>query len=174
MITTITKNCLNCEQPFEAKPSEVNRGNAKYCTKKCTGEAIKKQRIAKFALINTPNVECAYCKEMFYLSESKKKNSRSGLFFCCREHKDIAQRIGGIKEIQPPHYTNAGRVYRDIAFRNKQKICERCDYSKIPEVLVVHHKDRNRENNNIENLEVLCPTCHSEEHFNNKDGNWKQ
>ena len=174
MITTITKLCLNCQEPFKAKPSEVNRGNAKYCTKKCAYELIIKKRLEKFAIANKPNVECAFCKIKFYLNESKKKNSKSGFYFCCREHKDISQRIGGIKQIQPPHYTNAGRVYRDIAFRTKQYICERCNYNKIPEVLVVHHKDRDRQNNNIENLEVLCPTCHSEEHFNNKDGNWKQ
>jgi chromosome segregation protein len=57
--------------------------------------------------------------------------------------------------------------------RTKQQKCERCKYSKIPEVLHVHHKDRNRNNNIIENLEVLCPTCHEEEHYNNKDGRWK-
>jgi len=34
----------------------------------------------------------------------------------------------------------------------------------------VHHKDRNRENNEIENLELLCPNCHSEDHFINGDG----
>jgi hypothetical protein len=173
MITKITKLCLNCEQPFQATASEVNRGNAKYCTKKCSYESIKKQKIEKFALINKTNVECAYCKEMFYLSESKKKNSKSGLYFCSRQHKDISQRIGGIKEIQPPHYGLMNTDYRALAFRTKEQKCERCKYTKIPEVLHVHHKDRNRNNNIIENLEVLCPTCHEEDHFTNKDGRWK-
>jgi 5-methylcytosine-specific restriction endonuclease McrA len=42
--------------------------------------------------------------------------------------------------------------------------CERCNYSKY-EILQVHHKDRNRLNNNLENLELICPNCHYEEHF---------
>ena len=55
-----------------------------------------------------PNVECAKCGKEFYKNESKKKNSKSGLFFCTRTCKDSAQTIGngGIKKIMPPHYGN--------------------------------------------------------------------
>lgn len=39
--------------------------------------------------------------------------------------------------------------------------CERCgDLIN----LLVHHKDRNRHNNNMSNLEVLCYQCHCAEH----------
>jgi predicted HNH restriction endonuclease len=31
--------------------------------------------------------------------------------------------------------------------------------------LNVHHKDWNHENNDLGNLELLCPNCHSEEHY---------
>lgn len=41
--------------------------------------------------------------------------------------------------------------------------CERCGKS---EKLHVHHKDRDRRNNNDENLEVLCTMCHMHEHKN--------
>jgi 5-methylcytosine-specific restriction endonuclease McrA len=43
--------------------------------------------------------------------------------------------------------------------------CERCEYDEMPEILGVHHKDRNRKNNDLSNLEVLCPNCHSLEHL---------
>ncbi len=43
--------------------------------------------------------------------------------------------------------------------------CSRCGYKKHPEILQVHHKDRNRRNNNVDNLEVLCPNCHALEHY---------
>jgi hypothetical protein len=29
----------------------------------------------------------------------------------------------------------------------------------------VHHRDRNRTHNDEENLELLCPNCHYEEHY---------
>ena len=46
----------------------------------------------------------------------------------------------------------------------KQRICERCGKEKwlnekIP--LELHHVNRNRFDNRISNLELLCPNCHS-------------
>ena len=32
------------------------------------------------------------------------------------------------------------------------------------------HKDRNRKNSEITNLQILCPTCHAEEHYKSRDG----
>lgn len=30
----------------------------------------------------------------------------------------------------------------------------------------IHHCDRNRENNRMDNLLILCPNCHSKIHYN--------
>ena len=46
----------------------------------------------------------------------------------------------------------------------KKYECERCGLSTWlgePIPLEVHHKDGNRNNNIIENYELLCPNCHS-------------
>lgn len=48
--------------------------------------------------------------------------------------------------------------------RERGKKCERCGYSKY-EILQVHHKNRNRLDNRTENLEIICPNCHYEEHL---------
>lgn len=42
--------------------------------------------------------------------------------------------------------------------------CNRCGYDEHPRILGVHHIDRNKKNNDLSNLEVLCPNCHSLEH----------
>jgi len=42
--------------------------------------------------------------------------------------------------------------------------CEKCGYDKY-EILQVHHKDRNRNNNELKNLALICPNCHYEEHL---------
>ncbi len=171
---TITQVCQECKSFFQAQLREVNRGNAKYCSKKCSASGVKKKLLAGGIISRKHNVECAYCKKTFYKNESQIKNSKTNTHFCCREHKDIGQRIEtGIKQIQPSHYGETNKKYREIAFRHKEKTCERCHYNKFPEILEVHHKDRNRENNSIENLEIVCPTCHMEEHFKNNDGKWK-
>lgn len=43
----------------------------------------------------------------------------------------------------------------------KKGFCEKCRKSKI---LVIHHRDKNHENNNINNLQTLCIDCHQHIH----------
>lgn len=166
---TIKKNCLVCEKPFDAKLKEHNRGNAKYCSLSCSSKRKRKEQI--------PNLVCSYCNESFYRPESKKNNSQSGLYFCCREHKDLAQRLeNGLLEIQPSHYgTGVGlHNYRQKAFDAKGEKCEKCGYCEHVEILEVHHIDRDRNNNDLSNLEVLCPNCHMWTHYENNDGRYKK
>ncbi len=159
----ITKDCLFCQQPFEADKREHNRGKAKYCSLSHAMKDIATKRSAKIE----PNVQCAYCDKWFYKNKSHQMNSKSGLFFCCRIHKDAAQRIGGIVEIMPPHYGTGNGVhdYRLRALAYYPNKCNRCSYDRFVEALMVHHVDHTRSNNELSNLEVLCPTCHWEHHL---------
>lgn len=155
----MTKTCLHCKSPFEASTRELNRGNAKFCSQSCSSSyfgSLKKK---------PPNVTCAYCGKAFYKRPSRLSQSKSGLYFCCRDHKDRAQRIGGIKAIQPSHYGETITRYRDLAFRFLPNKCSRCDYDKNVAALAVHHKDGNRSNNSLENLEIICCNCHAIEHW---------
>jgi hypothetical protein len=111
-----------------------------------------------------PNVECSNCGVHFYKNESKKKSSKSGLFFCSRACKDQAQRIGGIKEIMPDHY-GTGRCYRSICWANHDKECVVCGEKRI---VAVHHYDENHDNNDPKNLIPLCPTHHCYVHSSHK------
>lgn len=50
--------------------------------------------------------------------------------------------------------------------------CERCGFRQpLNEPLPRHHKDRNRANNDPSNLEVLCQSCHSKEHLDERSRN---
>jgi 5-methylcytosine-specific restriction endonuclease McrA len=47
----------------------------------------------------------------------------------------------------------------------KEKQCEECEIKKWKGkeiVFELHHKDGNGENNNLKNLKILCPNCHSQ------------
>lgn len=159
----IIKKCLYCQQPFKANLREHKRGYAKYC---CISHASKDTALKYYKKKNQPNCVCAYCSKPFYKSKSKQSKSRSGLFFCCREHKNLAQRIGGIREIMPAHYGTSFPIdYRSTALRELPNKCNRCGYSRFTEALMVHHKDCDRSNNSLSNLEILCPTCHWEHHL---------
>ncbi len=178
MSRTTKQNCLNCQKEFDAPNIELNRGNGKFCSISCGAKYrtnLKSIQIKQ----REPNVICAQCQTLFYKSEYKQSQSKSGLYFCNRNCKDTAQRIGGIKEIQPPHYGDGSYTYRKIAIRKAKAIdpnisCTRCGWNKLLEVLEVHHKDRNRKNNVSDNLEILCPNCHMEDHFLNQDGRYSK
>lgn len=164
---TTTRNCQTCQKQFDAPNNEVNRGNGRFCSVMC-GNASRRGPRPK-----VDNVSCAHCGKSFYKTESKKALSKSGLFFCSRKHKEAAQRIGGIREIMPYHYGTSLKDYRTKAFAALPPSCNVCGYDVHPEILEVHHKDCNHDNNSIENLQIICPTCHAEHHFTNRTGKWR-
>lgn len=160
-------NCLKCTKEFYVKPNVFKKGYGKFCSKDCV-LIYKKENSSDIM----KKFICSYCNIEFL--RYKKNFSKSGFYFCCRKHKDLAQRIGGIKEIQPSHYKDGSFNYRDIAFRNFDKKCNKCGYYEYPAILVVHHKDRDRSNNNLSNLEILCPNCHEIEHYRSFDGRYSR
>ena len=50
------------------------------------------------------------------------------------------------------------QYYRRIAFENLPHVCSICGYW-YPN-LEVHHKDKNRKNNVLSNLQIVCTSCH--------------
>lgn len=164
----IARNCDFCQQEYQAEPRYLNRGQGIYCSISCSN----KHRVS-LKPKPEPNAFCSYCNTPFYHAPSKKRNSKSGLHFCCREHKDLAQRIGGIREIMPAHYgVSTSSNYRRKALRELSNSCARCGWNKIPEILEVNHIDCDRSNNDLSNLEILCPNCHAQYHFETKTGYW--
>lgn len=66
------------------------------------------------------------------------------------------------KQWEIPDYTK----YRSQLVRERVrrlgylKKCECCGWNKHIGALHLHHADRNRKNNNLENIFILCPNCH--------------
>lgn len=52
-------------------------------------------------------------------------------------------------------------TYRQRAYEHYGKKCNRCESTRH---LVVHHRDEDRTNNDLTNLEVLCKRCHQRHH----------
>jgi endogenous inhibitor of DNA gyrase (YacG/DUF329 family) len=150
----ILVNCKSCGKEIPTRIDQLQQ----YCSKECSTEA-RKHRI---------KLECAACGKSFDRTQSKTKNSKSGLQFCSRECKDESQQLGpdGIKAIQPVHYGTACRAsstYRRIYKRHhkiKKLKCVRCGYDEFECGLDIHHKDEDCSNNDIDNLISLCSCCH--------------
>ena len=56
------------------------------------------------------------------------------------------------------------RTYQRKAYEFYGKKCSVC--GETENQIDVHHKDKNRKNNKIENLQVLCASCHTKLHKN--------
>jgi len=63
------------------------------------------------------------------------------------------------KRLREIKYKNGIGIYRELAFGIYGKKCSVCGFSE-EECLEVHHIDKNRYNNSIENLVILCLNCH--------------
>lgn len=133
------------------------RGSCPECHEELMNEKFKDNRT---------DVECAYCGKSFVKSNSTLLNSQSGMYFCCREHKDLAQRLESGKQfdyLRPSHYgVEQSTQYRALAFRSYPHQCAICGYHDDDDIslLDVHHIDSDRENNDLDNLIILCPNCH--------------
>ena len=61
---------------------------------------------------------------------------------------------------------NLSQLIRGYLLEKNNYSCEKCGWHEINPItkkvpLEIHHKDGNYQNNRPENLEVLCPNCHS-------------
>lgn len=151
--------CLKHNYIFQTKWENVRRDTRPHHVCPYCQEEDKNNKYNQ----NRTTVKCAYCNKEFIKKNSSLKNSKSGLFFCCREHKDLAQKINAgesFKSIRPTHYKNGIGTYRENAFFEYPHQCAVCSWKEDEDVLEVHHIDENRENNNISNLIILCPICH--------------
>ena len=169
--STVKLKCRKHNYEFETKWDNVKRSTrAHYVCPICIQENREKKKIENNTNIE---VECAYCHKKFLKLKSRLKNSKSGLYFCCREHKDLAQKLDSGKKfdiLRPEHYgklSDSSYNYREKAFREYEHKCAICNYNEEPKILQVHHIDENRQNNSIDNLIILCPNCHAKITYGN-------
>lgn len=65
--------------------------------------------------------------------------------------------------------TQGDKARKVMRENNIKRECILCNSTKD---LLIHHKDRNRDNNHLSNLTFLCRSCHSKYH--NSEGNKKE
>lgn len=135
--------CKTCGKPFTHISARVN--TAKYCSRACLYKAAT----------GSIKVACAVCGKQVLRSPSRIK---SGVRTCCS-----LKCRGLLNRKLNPKTSASVRVFK--IRRGELQKCERCGYADHLEILVVHHKNRNRSNNTRRNLEVLCPNCHAIEHY---------
>ena len=141
--------CKICGKQLFRKPCTLkcSTGNV-YCNQVCYGISRRK-----------PRAYPAYGKKFFSQRNSK---------HCNRACANVS-RIG-MKYRQPGAFRKD--KVKDAQSLKKRLIqargasCQRCGYADV-NILTVHHIIRRSDggSNELENLELVCPTCHTEIHF---------
>ncbi len=151
------RNCKICGKKFLAKPSWLKNGWGIYCSSECQ---YLGQRKGKF-------VKCAICGKEIWRKPLQLKRSKSNQYFCSKSCQTLwRNRI--FKGINHPNWKNGENVeYRKILIdSNIKPICKLCGYSDI-RALEVHHLDKIRSHNTVDNLVWLCRNCHHLVHCHN-------
>lgn len=103
---------------------------------------------------NRIEVICHFCSKPFKVAICRKDTAKH----CSRKcHNTAISRNHDHSGEKNPMWKGGIQTYRKF----KKIMCERCSSKKY---LIVHHKDENRYNNKIENLETLCRKCHHSHH----------
>lgn len=156
--------CLNCNKTAILRL--YSNHTPRFCSSSCS--SIYKSKKSRVEL------NCENCNMVIFKRKSSLINSKHKVYFCNRICKEKAQSLKGkCKIIRPNHYgkSNNFSFYKDLIKKTKNPKCSDCKESRRY-ILVVHHKDSDRKNNNINNLEIVCANCHMKRHLKFINNNW--
>lgn len=156
IFTAYKKNCEVCGKEFMTTPSE----NKRTCSYKCNGEVRRKERM-KFC--------CKICQKEILSLKSRNR------VYCSQDCKIKGLAALRRKRFEDKRIFGRWRNHKELKnyLLDKCKGCQECGWDEEINVLEIHHKDRNRKNNSQDNVFLLCPNCHSIEHFKKVDGQFK-
>ncbi len=129
-------SCRNCEIDFTTTKSS----KAVFCSRKCS------------AIFNNTKT-LKYCKHC-------NKILNSGKYFCNNTCSSTYKALQAIKQNVVSSF-----VVKKYLLDLHGKFCWKCKNSTwngLPITLELEHKDGNSSNNVLDNLEILCPNCHSQ------------
>ena len=151
--------CVCCNNEFYAKQSHLKRGWGKYCSIACRSRAQ----------IRGKYISCFICNREIYRTNADIKKSKSGKYFCSKRCQTIWR--NSILYIGESHsnWIDGESAYRRILEAAKpEKACVMCTMHD-ERVIIVHHLDKNRKNNDVANLIWLCNNCHYLVHHYKKE-----
>lgn len=151
------KYCLCCGKEIKGKDSRN-----KFCCRSCAAKYNNKKR-GLHPLIE--HMKCEFCGKDMY-------NKQYGTRFCSRkcqtqyEQKEYIEKWkkGEIDGVSGKYGVSV--IIKRYLFSKYDCKCEKCGWNEVNPTtgrvpLQIHHIDGNCLNNKEENLQLLCPNCHS-------------
>ena len=144
-------SCGNCKETFSALISEKR----KYCSESCASTINNKKRKKK-------GKKCKNCKNYFenqneiYCSKKCELSNKENFYFNKIENGDL----------DDINYNTGERwVKRYLIYKYGEK-CMKCGWNEVHKItkkvpIQLNHINGNSDNNNLNNVELLCPNCHS-------------
>lgn len=134
-----------------------------FCSNSCSATYNNKIRVRKNKKNNVAPHHCAYCGK-----ELKNRASKYCNLKCMSEHYQqlyIDRWKRGEESGIVGDFGTSHRIRRYMFMKNNNK-CECCGWGEMNQFtgtipLELHHIDGNYRNNKEENLQLLCPNCHS-------------
>lgn len=162
-----SKECTICNKQYEGTARQ------KYCSAcKAVARSRYNTKLGNTTYVNKEPKECSDCGNIYTPTSNRQKYCND-----CRGRRLTQGNAKAYeKRYQPKGYnqvgesnnnwvggTSDGRNARYWAFKvyKRKPICERCGST---DNIHVHHKNRDRDDNSDENLEILCQSCHMKEH----------
>lgn len=116
--------------------------------------------------------ECSICGRIIIVKTNNtkycvkcKKHKQVEWTMKCRKKKYPETEIGVGSGNSSRHKGKLSTSYKTGIGSYHKAIKDMCEICGSKEHLCVHHKDTNRKNNNPENLQTLCRSCHTKEHL---------
>jgi formylmethanofuran dehydrogenase subunit E len=115
---------------------------------------------------------CIRCGEVFFRHNGNVKAKYCSRVCACRdrntkEHQAIAGKSGGAVKIKLRGTGKIGYI-KELGRHQHRVVMEKEIGRKLKSNEVVHHKDGNKHNNNIDNLELTNQSNHAREHGKNR------
>ncbi len=148
--------CKKCGKEF----SSLKNDKRKFCSRSCstTVSNIGKQRNVKtgYYIFDESN-KCLNCNNIV---------KSSGKKYCSNKCQGEYTKFQTFQEIENGNLELDSRRYKDYLIYKHDAKCMECGWDKVNSVtgnvpIQLHHIDGNADNNQLENLKLLCPNCHS-------------
>ena len=150
MPTMVKVKCVVCNKEYEIDFKRYNaklkENSAFYCSSECRSHK------------GSTLCHCANCGKEVWKRNSELKRSITGNVYCSRSCANGMNNT--LFKSGENHFAFKGNNYRQTAFDLYEHKCAVCGYDEEKRILEVHHKDENHDNNDPNNLCILCPNCH--------------
>lgn len=149
--------CKACLKEFYVPKYRIK--TAKFCSLECQNHKQYEKWV----------YNCQNCKKKCIESPSRKNYRKK---FCSIDCFNAKRKTDKERRAQIKSYNilkrgnNSSRRLRVNFFKLKKPVCEICGYDEHDFCIDLHHIDENCENNEIENIAMLCAICHRKLHKN--------